>query len=71
MEFVHRTGRLGAMDVVEVNPSIGNERDVKTTVDAALSVILAGFGHSRRGRKPKHVKDMPVQTFFTSDKNGE
>lgn len=54
MEIVHNTGRLSALDVVEVNPAIGNERDVKTTVDAALKVILAAFGN-RRGRLPREL----------------
>lgn len=63
MEAVHRTGRLGALDVVEVNPSIGSERDVRLTVDAALHVILAGFGHNRRGLRPRDVADIPIQTM--------
>lgn len=63
MEAVQRTGRLGVLDVVEVNPSIGSEKDVKLTVDAALHIILAGFGHSRRGLRPRDVADLPIQTL--------
>lgn len=63
VENVHRTGRLGAMDVVEVNPSIGTDRDVQTTVEAAMHVILAAFGHSRRGLRPANVQSLPLQTF--------
>lgn len=63
MERVHRTGRLGAMDIVEVNPSIGSERDVQITVDAAMHVILAAFGFNRRGHRPMNVQSLPLQTF--------
>lgn len=63
MERVHRTGRLGALDVVEVNPSIGSERDVQITVEAAMHIILAAFGHNRRGLRPTHVQSLPLQTF--------
>ncbi|CAH0557728.1 unnamed protein product [Brassicogethes aeneus] len=61
METIHKTGRLGAMDLVEVNPSIGSEKDVNRTVEAAVHVILAAFGHSRRGLLPK--TSLPLQTF--------
>ncbi|KAF5287956.1 hypothetical protein FQA39_LY15594 [Lamprigera yunnana] len=59
MEAVHRTGRLGAMDMVEVNPSLGNERDVDTTVTAAIHIITAAFGFNRKGIKPFNVHDIP------------
>ncbi|KAF5277713.1 hypothetical protein FQR65_LT03693 [Abscondita terminalis] len=59
MEAVHRSGRLTAMDLVEVNPSLGSKREVDLTVDAAIHVIKAGFGFSRKGLKPKHVTDLP------------
>jgi len=63
MESIHKTGRLGAMDLVEVNPTIGSEKDVQTTVEAAIHIILAAFGYSRRGLRPTDVTDMPLQTF--------
>lgn len=63
MEKVYRTGRLGAIDIVEVNPSIGTENDVKITVEAALHIILAAFGHNRRGLRPTSVHSLPLQTF--------
>lgn len=63
VEKVHRTGRLGAFDVVEVNPSIGSEKDVQITVEAAMHIILAAFGHSRRGLRPANVQSLPLQTF--------
>ncbi|CAH1117718.1 unnamed protein product [Phaedon cochleariae] len=63
MEMIHSTGRLGAMDLVEVNPSIGSEQDVKRTVDAAIHIIMAAVGHSRRGLRLKDVDTLPLQTF--------
>ncbi|KAJ8981226.1 hypothetical protein NQ317_004170 [Molorchus minor] len=62
MESVYKTGRLGAMDLVEVNPSIGTEQDVKRTVDAAIHIILSAFGYSRKGLIPKDAQ-LPLQTF--------
>lgn len=63
MEAVHKTGRLNAVDVVEVNPSIGNERDVKITVEAAMHVIIAAFGHQRKGLQNERIKKLPLQTY--------
>lgn len=64
MEEMYRTRRLNAVDLVEVNPEIGDEHKVKLTVDAAIQVIQAGVGYSRRGLKvPKGITDMPLQTF--------
>lgn len=64
MEQIHRTHRLSAIDLVEVNPQIGDERDVKITVEAAICVIQAALGYMRRGLSvPKGVTDIPLQTF--------
>ncbi|XP_018326945.1 arginase, hepatic [Agrilus planipennis] len=63
MENVYKTKRLGSMDLVEVNPAIGTTKDVQTTCDAAIHVILAAFGQTRRGLRPFNVDDMPLQTF--------
>ena len=64
MEEMYRTRRLNAVDLVEVNPQIGDERNVQLTVDAAIYIIQAGVGHTRRGLKmPKGITDMPLQTF--------
>ena len=42
------TGRLTGMDLVEVNPSLGNsQKDIDTTVEAAVEVILAAMGDPR------------------------
>ncbi|PBC29529.1 arginase-1 [Apis cerana] len=64
MEVLYRTKRLNALDIVEINPYIGNKYDVGLTVKAAIHIIQAGFGYSRRGlRVPKGVTDMPLQTI--------
>ncbi|XP_011871943.1 PREDICTED: arginase, hepatic isoform X2 [Vollenhovia emeryi] len=64
MEEIYRTNRLSAIDLVEVNPQIGSERDVKLTVQAAIHIIQAALGYTRRGlRLPKGITDMPLQTF--------
>lgn len=46
---VHNTGRLGAMDLVEVNPQLGDKCAADRTVQAAHNVILAAFGYNERG----------------------
>ncbi|KZC05045.1 Arginase, hepatic, partial [Dufourea novaeangliae] len=64
MEELYRTHRLNAVDLVEVNPLIGSPRDVNLTIEAAIHIIQAGFGYTRRGLKvPKGITDMPLQTF--------
>lgn len=59
MEIVHQTGRLFVMDLVEVNPHIGTDRDVRKTIEAGIHVTKAAFGFSRLGNVPKHVSDIP------------
>lgn len=64
MEEVHRTNRLNAIDLVEVNPQIGDERSVNLTTEAAIYILQAALGYTRRGLKvPAGVTDMPLQTF--------
>ncbi|XP_063980176.1 arginase, hepatic [Diachasmimorpha longicaudata] len=64
MEEVYRTNRLNAIDLVEVNPEIGDERSVKLTTEAAIQILQAGLGYTRRGLKvPPGVTDIPLQTF--------
>lgn len=40
------------MDLVEVNPALGTARDSVRTVGAAVEIILAGCGYSRKGLLP-------------------
>lgn len=51
MESVADTGRLQALDLVEVNPLIGTLNDVRITLEAAKEVMLAAFGNKRKGIK--------------------
>ena len=46
--MVHSTGRLRAVDLVEVNPlRAKDDEEVKRTVAAAGTVLMAALGHSR------------------------
>lgn len=67
MEEVFRTGRLTAVDLVEVNPSIGNDRDVQTTVKAAIHLLAAACGHNRTGNLPM-TNEIPFHEKITTDK---
>uniref|UniRef100_A0A182K929 Arginase n=1 Tax=Anopheles christyi TaxID=43041 RepID=A0A182K929_9DIPT len=49
MEEAYGTGRLAAVDLVEVNPAIGTQEDVRRTVEAAIHLLVAACGHSRKG----------------------
>lgn len=49
MDTIRDTSRLQGVDLVEVNPHIGNEADVQATVSAALDLIKVTFGHKRSG----------------------
>lgn len=52
MEEIYKTGRLNAIDLVEVNPTIGSLTDVRKTIDAAIHIIKAACGTHRRGNFP-------------------
>jgi len=47
-EEVARTGCLRAMDLVEVNPELGNYKDANATASAAVDVISHALGLSIR-----------------------
>ncbi|XP_062552728.1 arginase, hepatic [Armigeres subalbatus] len=49
MEEAYNTGRLAAVDLVEVNPGVGTADDVRKTLDAAIHLLVAACGHSRIG----------------------
>ncbi|XP_024081118.1 arginase, hepatic isoform X2 [Cimex lectularius] len=59
MEVAHRTGWLQVVDMVEINPSIGNPQQLKITLEAAMALIKAAFGFSRSGYVPKHISKLP------------
>lgn len=56
MEDIYDTGRLAAVDLVEVNPAIGSEGDVAKTVDAAIQILKAACGTVRKGVMPIETK---------------
>lgn len=49
MEEAYNTGALSSIDLVEVNPCLGDARDVKTTVNSAKLIIQAAVGNNRSG----------------------
>lgn len=59
MEIIHSTGRLKAIDLVEINPALGNDEDRRRTVDAGISILKAGLGYQRRGTAPSGATDIP------------
>ncbi|XP_034947567.1 arginase, hepatic [Chelonus insularis] len=64
MEEVHRTNRLNAIDLVEINPDISDTKGVNLTTEAAIYILQAALGYTRRGLKvPAGVTDIPLQTF--------
>ncbi|KAL3875004.1 hypothetical protein ACJMK2_037954 [Sinanodonta woodiana] len=58
-EEVARTGRLCMIDIAEVNPLLGDEKEKKMTVDLIISVIQRFFGNRRGGCYPPGY-DIPV-----------
>nr|CAD7591518.1 unnamed protein product [Timema genevievae] len=52
VEQAQPTGRISAVDLVEVNPNIGDKRDVHLTIQAAEHLLQAVFGRQRRGNYP-------------------
>lgn len=52
MEELQKTGRLDAVDLVEVNPTIGTPEDIAKTVEAAVLILKAACGEHRWGNVP-------------------
>ena len=44
-ETVDGTGRLQALDLVEVNPQLGSPAQAAATVEAANRIVWAALGH--------------------------
>lgn len=52
-EQICQTGLLSAVDMVEVNPKRGKtEEEVRSTVNAAVDLVLGCFGRLREGNHP-------------------
>jgi arginase len=43
-EYLHQTGKLTSMDIVEVNPAIGSSKDVETTIKVSVDLALFALG---------------------------
>lgn len=59
VENIFDTGRLTALDVVEINPEIGTEAEVKRTTDSAIALFKAACGTNRSGNLPLETTDVP------------
>ncbi|XP_034139692.1 arginase-1 isoform X1 [Drosophila guanche] len=49
VEALRDTKRVQGVDLVEINPKLGNERDVRTTVESGLEILKSMFGYRRSG----------------------
>lgn len=49
MEEAYNTGTLSSIDLVEVNPCLGDAKDVANTVNSAKLIIQAAVGNNRSG----------------------
>lgn len=49
MEEAYNTGTLSSIDLVEVNPCLGDAKDVENTVNSAKLIIQAAVGNNRSG----------------------
>ncbi|XP_053600753.1 arginase-1 isoform X2 [Plodia interpunctella] len=67
MEIIRSTGRLRAIDLVEINPALGDDADRRRTIEAGICVLRAALGFSRRGSIPKGVIDLPIQTSHSNN----
>lgn len=54
MEEAFNSGTLSSLDLVEVNPKLGDERDVKNTLNSAKLIIQAAVGNNRSGNYKKN-----------------
>lgn len=48
VETLSETKRIQGIDLVEVNPSLGTQQDVQTTVSAAMEILKTVCGGYRR-----------------------
>jgi arginase len=49
MEEVFKSGTLASMDLVEVNPTLGDARDLQNTLNSAKAILYAAVGNNRSG----------------------
>ena len=65
LRSLSRTGRLSAVDLVEVNPLIGSDSDKLLTLDAARHLAAAAAGYYAGGWSPKGVSEIPRLRWFS------
>ncbi|EDV99971.1 arginase-1 [Drosophila grimshawi] len=51
VEALRDTKRVQGMDLVEINPKLGSEHDVRTTVESGLEILKSMFGYRRSGAR--------------------
>lgn len=56
-EQIAATNCLAAIDLVEVNPSLGTAHDVHRTVNCAINVLLSFLGRNRLSLYARHPND--------------
>nr|XP_042896749.1 arginase, hepatic isoform X2 [Parasteatoda tepidariorum] len=49
-----------ALDIMEINPTLGTRTEIDNTLDIGMKLIKAFLGHSRRGSPPANVTDIPI-----------
>jgi len=61
LEEVHEAGNLVSMDLVEVNPNLGNEDDRAQTVQAVKHLLINAFGYNRGGLSDRPPVPIPIR----------
>lgn len=51
VEALRDTKRVQGMDLVEINPKLGSDHDVQTTVASGLEILKSMFGYRRSGAR--------------------
>ncbi|ALC49064.1 arg [Drosophila busckii] len=51
VEALRDTNRVQGMDLVEINPKLGSESDVRSTVESGLEILKSMFGYRRSGAR--------------------
>ncbi|GAU99526.1 hypothetical protein RvY_10518 [Ramazzottius varieornatus] len=65
VEYVRSTGQLSAMDLVEVNPTLGNGYQRAKTMEAACAIIAGALGKPRQAIPYKLDFDLPRPSDFS------
>ncbi|TNF28346.1 MAG: arginase [Deltaproteobacteria bacterium] len=60
IEDVRRTGRLNSMDLVEINPMLGTQEDLQTTLDTTFSLIQSLKAPESKTKNDSSDKKLPL-----------